>query len=265
MKNHVTISINSNPFKVEKGKSVLSVCNENGIEVPSLCHNEALEPCGACRLCMVEVIKGPHKKGLTASCTLKADDGLEILTNTEKIKQHRKILFELYLAEAPDSEVIKEMAAKYGVFETRFPKRKKHNDPLNNKCVLCGQCVRICEEVMHTAAIYFTGRGYLTSINTPYLQESDVCLGCKACVEVCPTGAVEYEDLDGFRIMKSWSNTKIPLKKCPVCGRFFAPESLVSFTLNKMDTELKKAIKEICPICRKTGYNGFKYPPPKPL
>ncbi len=251
MKSHVKISINDHVFKVEKGKSVLSICNEKGFDVPSLCHNEALKPCGACRLCMVEVTGGSYRKGLTASCTLKADEGLEILTNTEKIKKHRKILFELYLAEAPESKVIKEMAEKYGVAETRFPKQRKKDDPLNNKCVLCGQCVRICEEVMHATAIYFTGRGHLTTINTPYLQESDVCLGCKACVEVCPTGAVDYEDVNGFRIMKSWSNTKIALAKCPECGRFFVPEPLISSALEKMDTELKKTLSNICPICRR--------------
>jgi len=251
MKDQVTVKINNHAYQVEKGKSILSICNEKGIDVPALCHNEALKPYGACRLCMVDVISGSHKKGLSASCTLKADDGLEVLTETEKIEKHRKILFEFYLSQAPDSEAIKEMAAKYGVLETRFSKREKPNDPLNNKCILCGQCVRVCDEVMETAAINYIGRGYLTTINTPYVEESDVCMGCKACVEACPTGAIDFEDLDGFRIMKSWSNTKIALKKCTVCGRFYAPEPLASFAYRKLGTDLQEEIKEMCPDCRR--------------
>jgi NADH dehydrogenase/NADH:ubiquinone oxidoreductase subunit G len=251
MKKIVQIKINGQTFQVEEGKSVLSVCNENGIDIPALCHNEALEPYGACRLCMVEVIKGPGKKGLTTSCTLKASDGLEIITETDKIVKHRRMLFEFYLAQAPHSEVIKEMAARYGVSETRFARREKPDDPLNNKCILCGQCVRVCDEVMGAAAINYIGRGYLTVVNTPYLEESDVCMGCKACVEVCPTGAIDFEDLDGIRIMKSWSNTKVPLQKCPHCGRFFAPSPMTDFAYENLDSELKAEIKSLCPECRR--------------
>ena len=122
---HVTITINHETYSVEKDRSVLYICNDMGIEIPALCHNEALKPYGACRICMVEVKNGPQPDSLTASCTLMPENGMEILTETEKIKKYRGLLFEFLLARAPQSNCINELAAKYGVFKTRFTERKK--------------------------------------------------------------------------------------------------------------------------------------------
>jgi len=247
----INIKINGKVYKAEEGETVLSVCNRVGIDIPALCYNEALAPYGACRLCMVEVVNGPGKKGMTTSCTLRAVEGLEIVTDTEKIKHHRNILFELYLAQAPGSEEIRKMAAKYGVTKTRFAEKVKPLDPLGNKCVLCGQCVRVCDEIMGTAAINYIGRGSNTRINTPYLEESNVCMGCGACAEVCPTGAIQIEDVEDKRVMKSWSNTKVKLKKCKSCGRYFAPDPMLDFTYGKLDPEIKEELKDLCPDCRR--------------
>jgi bidirectional [NiFe] hydrogenase diaphorase subunit len=251
MKKLVHIKINDKIYEAEEGETILSVCNRVGVDIPALCYNEALAPYGACRLCMVEVVNGPGKKGMTTSCTLKATEGLEIVTDTEKIKHHRNILFELYLAQAPGSEEIKEMAAKYGVTKTRFAEKVKPLDPLGNKCVLCGQCVRGCDEVMGTAAINYIGRGFNTRVNTPYLEKSDVCMGCGACAEVCPTGAIQFEDIEDKRVMKSWSNTKVPLKKCRICGKYFAPDPLTKFSYEKMDPQLAEELEDVCPDCRR--------------
>jgi len=247
----VNIKINGKEYKAEEGETILSVCNRVGIDIPALCYNEALEPYGACRLCMIEVVNGPAKKGMTMSCMLRAAEGLEIVTDTEKIKQHRNILFELYLAQAPNSIEIKEMAAKYGVTKTRFEEKIKPLDPLGNKCVLCGQCVRVCDEVMGSAAINFIGRGFNTRVNTPYLEENAACLGCKACAEVCPTGAIQFEDIEDTRVMKSWSNTKVKMKKCKSCGKYFVPEPMLDFTYSKLDPEIKEELKDLCPDCRR--------------
>jgi NADH dehydrogenase/NADH:ubiquinone oxidoreductase subunit G len=248
---HVTITINHETYSVEKDRSVLSICNDMGIEIPALCHNEALKPYGACRLCMVEVKNGPQPGSLTASCTLMPENGMEILTETEKIKKYRGLLFEFLLARAPQSNFINELAAKYGVFKTRFTERKKNNDPLNNKCVLCGQCVRVCEEIMGKRAINYIGRGYFTVINAPFHEESNECTGCKACAEVCPTGAIDFRDLNGFRIMESWNSTRISLEKCSVCGRFYSPVPMVSSIYRHISEDLKHTIKNICPECKR--------------
>jgi NADH dehydrogenase/NADH:ubiquinone oxidoreductase subunit G len=160
---------------------------------------------------------------MTTSCTLRAAEGLEVVTDTAEIVKHRSILFELYLAEAPKSEVIKEMAARYGVTKTRFFKKLDPTDPLGNKCVLCGLCVRACNEIMGAGAIGFVNRGPYTMVNTPYFEPTKDCLGCGACVKVCPTNAIEMEDIGDTRIMKSWSETKVPLVRCDCCGTYYAP------------------------------------------
>ncbi|MCD6427686.1 MAG: (2Fe-2S)-binding protein [Caldisericaceae bacterium] len=251
MKKTVRIKINGKTYEAEEGESILSVCNRENIDIPNLCFNEALAPYGACRLCMVEVVNGPGKKGMTTSCTLEAVEGLEVVTDTEQIVKYRNVLFELYLAQAPNSEEIKEMAAKYGVTKTRFAKKAKPLDPLGNKCVLCGQCVRVCDEIMGTAAINYIGRGFHTKINTPYLEKNDACMGCGACAEVCPTGAIQMEDIYDKRIMKSWSGTEVKLKKCKSCGRYFAPEPIAEFAYAKLDPEIKEELKDLCPDCRR--------------
>ncbi len=251
VKKLVTIKINGKKYEAEEGESVLSVANREEIDIPALCHNEALKPYGACRLCMVEVVGGPAKKGMTTSCTLKATDGLAVITDTDEIKKHRKVIFELYLAQAPGSEVIREMAAKYGVTETRFAKRIVPLDPLDNKCILCGQCVRVCNEVMGIGAINYIGRGSNTRVNTPYLEPTSTCIGCGACADVCPTNAIKIEDIDDRRVMKSWSNTAVQLKKCRICGKYYAPDPLADYVYEKMDPQLKEELKDVCPDCRR--------------
>jgi predicted molibdopterin-dependent oxidoreductase YjgC len=200
---------------------------------------------------LVEVINGA-KKGITTSCTLYSVEGLEVITDTEEIKKHRKVLWELYLAQAPNSEKIQEMAEKDGVFNSRFKSKDVKRDKLNGKCVLCGLCVRVCSEVMGVGAISFINRGFRTIVNTPYLEPTDACLGCKACVEVCPTKAIESKDMTDKRLMLSWSETTIDLNKCKVCGKYFTPERLnhkvyeiLSDYLDGYKTE------DVCPECRK--------------
>jgi len=252
MNKKVEIKIDDTAYLVNEGENILSFCKTVGIDIPALCYNEALKPYGACRLCVVEVKKGGNvRPGITASCTLKASEGLEIITQTEEIHQHRKILFQLYLAQAPDSQVIHKLAEKYGVNETPFPPKRKENDNLGNECVLCGQCVRVCNEIIEKGVIHYIGRGYYVSINTAYNMPSDICMGCKACAEVCPTGAIQFEDIGDTRHGHSWSETKIPLKQCSICGAYYAPQPFDEKILGKMNPEIEKKLTEMCPVCRR--------------
>ena len=120
----VTVTINKKRYQAEEGEPVLKVARGAGIDIPALCYHDALKPYGACRLCAVEVIAGAPK-GLATSCTLAAQDGLKIKTESKEISEIRKGLLELYLAEAPGSQYIHELAAKYGLKESRFTRRLK--------------------------------------------------------------------------------------------------------------------------------------------
>jgi bidirectional [NiFe] hydrogenase diaphorase subunit len=248
-KKQVTVTINGKEYQADEGEILLGVALREKIAIPHLCYEPSLDPYGACRLCMVEVIKHGKREMIT-SCTLRAAEGLEVVTDSPEVVKHRNILFELYLAEAPKSEMIKKMAAHYGVTKTRFLKKLDTTDSLGNKCVLCGLCVRACTEIMGAGAIGFINRGPYTVVNTPYFEPTKDCYGCGACVKVCPTNAVEMEDVADTRVMKSWSTTKVPLALCDCCGRYYAPKALAIATMARVTPSLKEEIAVLCPECR---------------
>ncbi|MCX6698321.1 MAG: 2Fe-2S iron-sulfur cluster-binding protein [Methanomicrobiales archaeon] len=248
-KKQVTVTINGKKYIANQSEILLRVAVREKIAIPHLCYEPSLDPYGACRLCMVEVVKR-GKKEMTASCTLRAEEGLEVVTDTPGIVKYRNILFELYLAEAPKSEVIKTMAARYGVTKTRFLKKIDTTDSLGNKCVLCGLCVRVCNEIMGAGAIGFVNRGPYTVVNTPYFEPTRDCYGCGACVKVCPTSAVEMEDVGDTRVMKSWSTTTVLLAQCSCCGTYYAPKGLAISIMARLTPSLKEEIAALCPACR---------------
>ncbi len=250
MKKKIKIKINEEQYLVNKDENILSFCKSIGVDIPALCYSEALKPYGACRLCIVDVKAGNIRHGITTSCTLTASEGMEIVTETEEIRNHRKILFQLYLAQAPESETIKKFAAQYDVYESPFTEKRKEKDNLGNKCILCGLCVRICNDIIEKGVINYIGRGYYVKINTPYAQPSDICLGCKACAEVCPTGAINFEDIEDTRWGHSWSETKIPLKQCSICGEYYSPQAFEEKTIKIMNPEIEEQLKGMCPACR---------------
>lgn len=250
MNRMVTITINKNQYLAEEGEIFLLTAMRLNIDIPHFCYEKALEPYGACRLCMVDVVTC-GKTTMTPACTIKVHNGLEILTDTPEIIKHRSLLFELYLAEAPKSEVIREMAAKYGVTKTRFLKKIVHDDPLLGKCILCGLCVRVCNEIMGTCAINFINRGPYTVINTPFFEQNPDCAGCVACAQVCPTNAIVFDDRGSNRIMQSWSHTTVPLATCSSCKKTFAPEKLMHKILDKLDPAIIEEIRTLCPECRR--------------
>lgn len=260
----VTITINKNQYLAEEDEILLLTLMRYNIDVPHLCYEKSLKPYGSCRLCMVDVVTC-GKTTMTPACTIKVHNGLEILTDTPQIIRHRSLLFELYLAEAPKSEIIKEMAAKYGVTKTRFLKKIVHDDPLMGKCILCGLCVRVCHEIMGTCAINFINRGPYTVINTPFFEQTPDCAGCAACAQVCPTHAIAFDDRGSDRVMQSWSFTTVPLATCSSCRKAFAPEKLLHTVLDKPDPPVIEEIRSLCPECRRRHFQGRRSENPDTL
>ena len=173
-----TLNLNGLDVTVESGMTVLEAAQFLGFPIPTLCHMEGLTPYGACRLCVVEIGREP-KSRLVTSCTYPVEEGLIVRTASRRVVRARKMIIELLLASCPQSKTIQDLASEHGVRQQRF--RQEHED-----CILCGRCVRMCEEQMMAKAIGFRGRGRDRSIGTPFDVKSEVCRLCGGCMYVCP-------------------------------------------------------------------------------
>ncbi len=180
----ITLTINDQEVKARKGWTLLEAARHHGVDIPTLCYHEAVAPSGACRLCMVELKDGDWSK-LVASCIYPVADGLNVYTETPKVQNVRRWVLEMLLAACPGSEEIATLARRYGVTTTRFATKSA-----NEACMVCGLCVRVCEEVVGLSAIATVDRGVHKRVGAPYLKPTDVCVACGSCVTICPTGAM---------------------------------------------------------------------------
>jgi NADH dehydrogenase/NADH:ubiquinone oxidoreductase subunit G len=174
----IALTINGLQTSVEEGTTLLEAARFLGFPIPTLCYNEGLVPYGACRLCVVEIGEGRGAK-LVSSCTFPAQQGLVVRTASERVLRARRMVIELLLASCPQSKVIQDLASAHNVRQQRF--KQEHDD-----CILCGLCVRMCEEQMMAKAIGFRGRGERRTIGTPFDMHSDVCRLCGGCMYICP-------------------------------------------------------------------------------
>ncbi len=181
----ITFKINDREVKARQGWTVLETAREYGIDIPTLCFHEAVAPSGSCRLCMVELKEGDWSK-LVASCIYPVAQGITIFTETDRVRNVRRWVFEMLLAACPASAEIKVLAAQYGVVSTRFPSENPEE-----ACMVCGLCMRVCEEVVGLSAISIMDRGVHKKVGSPFLRPSEVCVACGSCVTICPTGAMQ--------------------------------------------------------------------------
>lgn len=197
----VTIVINGKQVRANEGEMLLAVIRREGIDIPSTCHHEAVEPYGACRLCTVEITKDSWKgwKNYVTSCLYPVEDGLIVQTHSEKVIDLRKTLLDLYLARSPKAELIQNMAAEYGVLKTSF-----EEVPDGNDCILCGLCTRICD-AMGFHAISSVNRGHGKEIAPPLWEVPPDCVGCLSCAENCPTNFIKFKK-DG-PTLEIWGKT----------------------------------------------------------
>ena len=212
----------------DQEKNILQVINSVGIHVPTLCYYSDLSIYGACRMCMVEDERG----NLIASCSTPPKDKMSIRTNTPRLQHHRKMILELLLAshcrdcticEKNQTCRLQELASRLGLTDVRFPNTRKPQ-PVDNssvsivrdpsKCILCGDCVRVCNEVQHVGAIDFAERGSSMVVTPAFgkkLAETD-CVNCGQCAAVCPTAAIKVKtDMD-----KVWRSLYDPSKRVVV-------------------------------------------------
>jgi len=157
---------------------------------------------------MVEVMKNNRSK-LVTSCNYPAEEGLVVFTASEGVKKTRRIVMELLLARCPDVPEIQRLAEEMGVKTSRFKKRE------DQRCILCGLCVRACEEIVGVNAISFSNRGIEREVNTPFGIDSDVCIGCGSCTYICPTGCIEMVGDPGPSGSRTMNMGNLDLDICP--------------------------------------------------
>jgi iron-only hydrogenase group A len=201
------IIVNNRKIEAEQGETVLSALNRAGISVPTLCYLKDLAPSGACRMCVVEIEGMPN---LVPSCSFPVSEGMKIHTHSAKANLARKTIVELLLSSHPNDCLycsrssncdLSDLAREYGITDRLYPGEPKGNhvdhsslslerDP--DKCILCGKCVRVCEEVQGVSALDFINRGSDSIVGCAFNEGLNVssCINCGQCVMVCPTGAL---------------------------------------------------------------------------
>jgi NADH dehydrogenase/NADH:ubiquinone oxidoreductase subunit G len=187
------LTINNQAIQVQPGRTILEACREHGIPIPTLCYHPALKPYGACRLCTVEITLPQRPLRLASACTYPCEEGLVVKTDTPAVLRSRRIMAELLLAGSPESPELLALAEELGVGEVRY------RLPQQEQCILCGLCVRACEEIVGVSAISFAQRGIHKQVSPPFKIAASACIACGTCVLICPTSAIHLRDVSGPR------------------------------------------------------------------
>lgn len=225
-----TIKINGKTMTVPDGTTILDAAITHGISIPMLCKHAKLTPFGGCRMCLVETA-GSSK--LFTSCTTPVWKDMEVITHTPRLEKIRKMIVELMLSDHPNDCMtceadgactLQDMAYEYGVRDVRFKGERRIYDnkkDLNpfitrdmEKCVMCGRCVKVCDEIQGANAIDFTFRGFHAKVSPPYDHALD-CEFCGQCVSVCPTGALTGRMWAGKGRQRGVRKVDTT---CPYCG-----------------------------------------------
>jgi bidirectional [NiFe] hydrogenase diaphorase subunit len=208
----IPFTIDGQPVEGKEGGNVLEVALDAGFDIPRLCYHESVKPYGACRLCLVEVVRRGRSR-MTTACTYPVMEGIEVLTGTDKVLRARRMMIELILAMCPGDKLIQDMAG----------------------------------EMVGANAIQFAFRGDRREMIPPFQGEAMNCIACGACVVICPVDVIKMKEEGDERTIIRWKRT-LKMKKCKICGNYFAPW----FQVEKFreQAKLSKDFFDICYTCR---------------
>ena len=205
----INLTIDQRPIQVRDGETILRAARANGISIPTLCYHEALEPYAACRLCVVELVSARGK--LVAACAQPCEEGMNVLTNSPRVQAARRVTAELLMSSGAHLPLVRAVASSMGVQDVRFSLPP-------DDCILCGLCVRACDELVGAHAISLTQRGLKKEFAPPFNVTSAACIGCATCVLICPTGAIKLSDITPL------PHSPHDARTCRVCGEQSLPE-----------------------------------------
>jgi iron-only hydrogenase group A len=236
------IEVNNKLIQARKGETILAALFRNGLRVPTLCSHKELSPTGACRICVVEV---DGIQNLVTSCSFPVYEGMKIQTHSPRVVKARKTLVELLLSNHPDDCLycerngcceLQDLSEELNIRERRFTGRKsRHRLDTSSpslvrdtaKCILCGRCVRVCDEIQSVSTLEFINRGTRTVVGTSMNRDINFssCIACGQCVLVCPTAALqEKSNLDEIQDALNNSSQKVAIQFGPSLSVSLAEE-----------------------------------------
>ena len=228
----VEVTLNGETVLAHPGSTILDVCRDQNVDVPTMCFHETLSPFNSCRLCVVEVT---GSRTLVPSCSRTVDGGMEIATESERIADIRRTLYEMYASTVDLSladEETRNWMARYDVNIDRFGLYESHRDVKvqddlyirdYDKCVMCYRCVAACgPDAQNTFAIDVAGRGLSATISTEFdvVLPDSACVYCGNCIGVCPTGALMFKSEYDMRAAGTWNEDQqtVTTTICSFCG-----------------------------------------------
>jgi NADH dehydrogenase/NADH:ubiquinone oxidoreductase subunit G len=224
-----TLTIDGKKVTVREGAYILEAARAAGIEIPTLCSFDGLEPWGGCRLCVVDMWRPGWDDDwfkLVTACNHPVEDGMRVLTRTERVLATRAVVLDLLLARCPETPLIQKLAAEHGIEQTSYVPSPEPTD-----CILCGLCTRVCDHI-GVSAISSVDRGSGREIAPPFHEPPPDCIGCLACAEICPTSCIPYTTSSRTRVI--W-NKEFEMLRDPVTGEAVVTKAQAAYFAARAD------------------------------